>query len=250
MEMKRHLVLISVVLLSASASIAMTQTEQSLRCRLSAQIQRLQLNQEQKTHHINKVNRWFENEVDKLLYVKQPGSYNRLRGFRLKRIENFRWAKLNVNSKAAVPHTFVATGGYITSDGRIIVGGYCRETSEPVVFGSKEFQFKSNANWGLSLTPKELRDIELNLGLLQSKRQAYLNRVEIASQRKIDNVKAALKGIIAAPVKTGPYEIQAICFSDGIASAMIDNKLLYEGDIINGAKITKIEKDSVHFQEQ
>jgi len=243
--MNRHLILISVVLLLTSATTAITQNEKVLHRRLSIQQQRLKKIVEQQRPQIEKVNQWFADEVDKLFYAKSPRYF---RPFRLRHIDSFDWAQFSVNTNCPPEGTFIATGGYITESGEMTFAGYFTETSTPAVFAPKEFQFKPKSEFVQNLPPIQLRQFELSLRHLQFKRQQYLNRIETATHGKINNVKAAIKGIIAAPVKTEPCEIQAICVSGGIASAMIDNKLLYEGDKINGARITKIDKNSVCFQ--
>jgi ribosomal protein L2 len=225
----------------------MTQTEHSLRHRLSAQVQRLQLNQEQKIRHINKVNQYFAGQVDKLSYDHKPTDY---KVSHLRYVDSFRWADIRMDISEMPMDKFTATAGYITEDGRITVGGYFDDDSRLAVFGPKEFQFKPKGNWVRELSTKRLKKFETDIWKIQVKRQAYIDHIEKRSQLKIKKIASTIKDIAAAPVKTGPYEIQAICYSDGIASAMIDNKLLYEGDTINGAKITKIEKNSVHFQAQ
>jgi hypothetical protein len=56
------------------------------------------------------------------------------------------------------------------------------------------------------------------------------------------------KTTVEANTTTGTLIIRDIIYSDDKPSALVDSKIVYVGDVINGATIVKIDRDSIEFE--
>lgn len=54
------------------------------------------------------------------------------------------------------------------------------------------------------------------------------------------------KGLVKTPLEQG--WLTSIVYSEENASAMVSNKIVHEGDMVNGYKVLKIHRDKVEFE--
>jgi len=95
-----------------------------------------------------------------------------------------------------------------------------------------------------------IRDMESFYGeMLQMERRKTVSLAQLAQweeQRKHD-VQATIRDIKASAGDAGADVIIAISYGHGRPSAMIGEKLVYEGDTVDGAKVVKILPAKVEF---
>jgi len=100
----------------------------------------------------------------------------------------------------------------------------------------------------LSRTRAKLRQADVQITILQNRVEALTS--QLASRSRIEKqLRKSIpdKSERTAPPKTTRGLITAILYTLQGSSVVIDDVILYEGDMIHGVKIAKIQQDSVEF---
>lgn len=99
----------------------------------------------------------------------------------------------------------------------------------------------------LSRTQAKLGQTDVQIAILQRRIEELTS--QLASRSRIEK---QLRGLKDEPERTSPPKatrglVTAILYTLQGSSVVIDNVILYEGDVIHGVKITKIQQDTVEF---
>jgi len=140
---------------------------------------------------------------------------------------------------------YVSPYGQLYGNGGASAQGRSSETTDTYVVGDPAGQYHA----ALIQIRQARQAIAQEFAKLQSQRQRYLDELENSTQRKRDGIelkRRQAQNDTQRALRGGPpLTLQAV----GIASnqkpfAMIDSRFVYEGDVVNGYKVRKIEPGS------
>ncbi len=102
----------------------------------------------------------------------------------------------------------------------------------------------------LSRTQAKLGQTDVQIAILQRRVEELTS--QLASRSKIERQLRKSMGPEQEPERTAPPKatrglVTAILYTLQGSSVVIDNVILYEGDMIHGVKIAKIQQDTVEF---
>lgn len=99
----------------------------------------------------------------------------------------------------------------------------------------------------LSRTQAKLKQADTQIAILERRIEELTSQLTSRSR-----IEKQLRGLKDEPERTAPPKatrglVTAILYTLQGSSVVIDNEILYEGDVIHGVKIAKIQQDTVEF---
>jgi len=152
--------------------------------------------------------------------------------------------------------TYFTGGGYATTNSYIKTDGYFSEKTHTFVVGNPAGQYETELNW----IKNSRRAIKYEFVKLQQKRENSLAEVERHAEKQREAIenqreaiyakKRSIKKDIEIKLSGGPGKVQVVSISKyapASACIMLEGKIYYEGSIINGWRLNKINSDRVEF---
>jgi len=144
-------------------------------------------------------------------------------------------------------NTYFTGGGYATTNSYIMTDGYFSEKTHTFVVGNPAGQFETELN----RIKNSRRAIEYEFVKLQQKRENSLAEVEQYAENQREAISAKKRSIkknIEIKLSGGPGKVQVVSISKNApACIMLEGKIYYEGSIINGWRLNKINSGRVEF---
>ena len=149
--------------------------------------------------------------------------------------------------------TYFTGGGYVTTNSYIKTDGYFSEKTHTFVVGNPAGQYETELNW----IKNSRRAIKYEFVKLQQKRENSLAEVERHAEKQREAIenqreaiyakKRSIKKDIEIKLSGGPGKVQAVSIAPASACIMLEGKIYYEGSIINGWRLNKINLGRVKF---